>query len=276
MNSIFVYENIQYRVLRSGKPRPQGRGECKTDVYIEAQALDGTNQIREIKISCKLLNSHEFQENKIKAERAVEIFGENWSEIIRGATESIRNCFEETVVYFPFGTAKTKETIFTNGWKLEIANKARGLSCRLNLSEQVIKDRIYKGTTLDDRKKNSKVNGEVVPCSGVAEYILISNPTISITTADILSHMIQIDQYTIDDHYMVFTANNLRVLKNKTDGDRALAVQVIWTASECGQMMTHDIEYSNPLNGEHSARMIANRTISEINKTSESFRLAFI
>ena len=276
IGSNFNYENRNYEVVTSGKPSSLGGGEPKTDVYVLAKATDDASYRKEFKISCKLIDENEFQENKIKAGRAEEIFGYNWSEIIQNAAESIRNRFEEVEIYFPIGRGRTRETMFTNGWKLEITNRERNLSCPLRLADQEIKDLIYKGTTLSADKKNARVNGNVILNSGVAEYILVSDAVSLESAEDVLQSMVLIDEYIIERHYMIFTANNLRVLRDASDGNRPLAVQVIWTASEDGQTMTHNIKYNSPLDPHFSGRRIADRTISEISRTNEEYRSVFI
>ena len=82
----FDYEGEEYMVIDSGKPLPQkGKGEPKTDIYVCAQS-EGTT--KEFKISYKKKNA-DFLENKMKSDRAEQIFGANWKEIIEENTKRI-------------------------------------------------------------------------------------------------------------------------------------------------------------------------------------------
>lgn len=271
----FKWNNEDYTVIISDKPRAKG-GEPKTDVYISASKDSDSEQYIEFKISCKLQGSNEFQENKIKAERARQIWGENWSNILTTAFEEIKDKFYSTKVYLPIGSGKTKETQFTNGWKVEIASKARELSRPLNLTNQEIRDYIYKGTSLDINKKNALVSGKVIVDSGVAEYMLVATPESINSTSDVLDNIILIDDYEIVPHYIIFTANNFRVLKNKSDGNRPLGVQVLWSADLLNNKMIYSIDFSHPLDPNYSGKPISKRTMNEINKLGPSFKKDFI
>lgn len=273
--TVFEWNDEEYTVKFSDKPRAKG-GEPKTDVYILASKNSNPQQTIEFKISCKLSGTNEFQENKIKAERAKQIWGENWSKILTTTFEEISDKFYNTEVYMPLGSGRTKETQFTNGWKVEIASKPRELSRPLNLTDQEIRDYIYKGVSLDDNKKNALVDGKVIKGSGVAEYMLITTPESINSTSDVLRNIILIDDYNIIPHYIIFTANNLRVLANKSDGNRPLGVQVLWSADTLNNKMTYSIDFSHPLDPNYSGKPISERTMNEINKLDESFKKDFI
>lgn len=271
----FNWNNEDYIVVFSDKPQAKG-GEPKTDVYILASKNTDSEKYIELKISCKLFGTNEFQENKIKADRAKQIWGENWSDILTTAFEEISDKFYNTEVYFPLGSGRTKETQFTNGWKVEIASKSRELSRPLNLTNQEIRDYIYKGTSLDDSKKNALVDGKIITNSGVAEYMLVTTPESINSTSDVLENIILIDDYEIVPHYIIFTANNFRVLENKSDGNRPLGAQVLWSADLVDNKMTHSIEFSHPLDPNYSGKAISERTMNEINKLGSAFRKDFI
>lgn len=267
------WKGQEYLILNSDKPHSKSKGEPKTDVYLKLKNLTSNEEI-EFKISCKLEGTNEFQENKIRAPRAEQIWGENWKEIIQKATLSIKERFENTETYFPEGVGQIKETQYTTGWKVEISSKYRYLAVKLELSDTDIRDIIYKGTTLDTSKKDCSVNGEVIKNSGIAEYMLvttleklnnINNPS------DILDLLIPIDEYPILPHYIIFTGNNYRVLKNKHDGNRALGVQVIWTANQQENKLEKYLKFDCPLDDNFSSRHIASRTKKEILKLGDEF-----
>lgn len=276
IGTTFEYEDKTFKVLLSDKPRSK-KGEPKTDAFILAQEVTNSDNIIQFKISCKLDKENEFQENKIRAERALEIWGSNWEEIVKEAALNNDKNFRNTKVYFPTGARKTKETMFTNGWKLEITNKYRTLSYPLNFSEQQVRDIIYKGLTLDRSKKDATVNNQVIVDSGVAEYILVSTPEKLDSSKDVLEKMLLIDDYPIVQHYIVFTANNFRVLKNKSDGNRPLAVQLLWQVDKTDDTkMIYEINYNHPLNSDYSGKMIAERTLEEIKKLNPICKDNFI
>lgn len=273
INKKITWKGQQYTVLNSDKPTSTSKGEPKTDVYLKLQD-NTTKETIELKISCKLEGSNEFQENKIKASRAKQIWGDNWRDILQNSALSIKEKFENTETYFPRGFGRTKETQYTNGWKVEIASKPRELAVKLELTDKDIRDKIYKGTTLDETKKNCLVNGVVIKNSGVAEYMLVTTlqEINSINKAsDILNLLIPIDNYTILPHYIIFTGNNYRVLKNKHDGNRPLGVQVIWTANKDKNILEKCLKFDCPLDDNFSAKQIASRTKQEILKLGKSF-----
>jgi hypothetical protein len=261
----FTWDGVQYKVLKSDKPQSQSKGEPKTDVFVEFEN-NNTNEIKQLKISCKLEGTNEFQENKITAERAEQIFGKNWANVIIDASQSIKEKFEHTQVYFSNGSGRTKETQYTNGWKVEIASKQRELSVPLPLSDDEIRNYIYKGTTLDDKKKDSKVKGEIVKDSGIAEYMLVSAIEELNSIDSVLQKIIPIDDYPIQQHYIIFTGNNFRVLKKKWDGNRALGVQVKWVADLDEGEMVSEIIYDHPLDPAYSAPEMSKKTLAELNK----------
>ena len=83
------------------------------------------------------------------------------------------------------------------------------------------------------------------------------------------------DDYEIVPHYIIFTANNFRVLENKSDGIRPLGVQVLWSADLVNNKMTHSIEFSHPLDPNYSGKAISERTMDEINKLGSAFKKDF-
>jgi hypothetical protein len=239
----FNYQGQTYNVLKVGKPRPQGSGECKTDVYILAESISVQ---REFKVSVKSRRSNEFQENKVNAERAESFFGETYAEIIEETTRSISDRFEAQPLLYASGKHPTKPNSVTMGWKLEIADKPRKLSAPLHLTEQEARDYIYKGVNLPDNKKNATVNGEIIENSGVAEFMLYAEIDEIETVADIFDNIVPIDDVEFEPLYLIFTANNYRTVENKTDGARPLAVHVRYGV-DTGGRLTSTICYDHPL-----------------------------
>ena len=239
----FNLNGINYVVDVVGKPRPSS-GECKTDVYVRAHDnIRGSSF--ELKISVKDKSTNEFQANKMTVNDASNIFGRDWANIISSAAKSIRGEFEKRPLIFAKRKHPTKANSITLGWKLEIASKERKLSAKIPLQIQEIRDYIFKGTQLDDDKRNAKVDNKMIVNSGVADYILFADINNINTTNDIISKLELIDNYNPPEIYLIFTANNYRTKDDSTDGVRSLAVQ-IERICENGKL-TPKFRYDNPL-----------------------------
>ncbi|WP_310877818.1 hypothetical protein [Priestia megaterium] len=240
----FSFNNQIYFLSKIDKPRPQkGSGEPKTDVYILGVGEDGEN--KEFKLSLKLKSSNEFQENKMSAERAESFFGEDYESIIEETTRSIAEKFENQPLLYVSGKHPTKPDSVTLGWKLEIASKPRKLSAPIQLSNEEVREFVYKGVNLPPEKKNAIVSGEVIEDSGVANYILYAELEDLKTSKDVLSSMQLIDEVNIEPTYLIFTANNYRTKEDKSDGARPIAVRVDWYIEN--NKLAHRILYDKPL-----------------------------
>ena len=241
--AIFNYEGVEYTVIESGKPLPQrGKGEPKTDIYVCAQS---ENTIKEFKLSYKKRNA-DFLENKIKSDRAEQIFGKNWKEIIEENTKRISDKFEEAPVLFLDQRRKTEAGSMTLGWRFELFNKLQGeLSGKMENMRMDQVYEVYAGEKLEDRKRDAKVNGKVIPNSGVADYILVTDEVQS--AQDIINRMQSISEYVKSnpDIYFGCKALNYRSAKKKIEGNRALSVQVDWHVED--EKLSMDIEYNRPL-----------------------------
>lgn len=241
---IFTYHDKLYEVLTVGKPRPQSSGgECKTDVFVRAKEQQ-TGSVEDIKISVKNENK-EFMGNKLKKEDAEAYFGPDWEDIVMEATTSLKSAFENRVLVYASGQYPVKPNSVTVGWKLEIADRPRELSAKIPLSDQQIKDYVYKGTNLTTEKKDSYVNGERIQNSGVADYLITTSKAEITSANDVIEQMERIDEADIGDAYFIFTANNYRTDKDKADGPRALAVRVEWNC--INNQMIPSFHYDKPL-----------------------------
>ncbi|GMG64760.1 hypothetical protein TEHAL1_22350 [Tetragenococcus halophilus] len=243
-NEVIKYKDKEFLILSSGKPRARKGGEPKTDCYIKLQNTY-SKEILEYKISCKLKSSNEFQENKVKAERAKEILGPNWEDIISSNSQKIDHIFKSLSLNNPNGLKRNKNGHIVLGWKLEIATKPRTLSSKLNLSEEKIKDYIYKGINQEEEKRDSFINKIKIKNSGIANYILITEINDINKAEDVLDKAILINEYEIKPHYLIFTANTYNIQKNKTDGNRPLAVRIEWELTD--SKLYPNIKYNSPL-----------------------------
>lgn len=244
VGSKFMFEGKEYVVKMAGKPRPQNgkSGEPKTDIYVLAKS---EYDIREIKISYKKENA-DFLENKMKKERAEQIFGKNWQTIIEKSISGISEKFEKVPLLYKDSKGRIEEGSMTLGWRFELFNKPQGnLSGRMRkmTKEQVYE--VYAGEKLEEIKRDAQVNGEMIEKSGVAEYILIADKVDS--AQDVVDKMVSIKEYIKDNPNVYFgcKALNYRSKKKKIEGDRSLAVQVEW---ECNSgKLEANIKYNHPL-----------------------------
>lgn len=262
-NRLFEYHRRMYEVLNVGKPRPQGNGECKTDVYVAIRDVRSRN-VDEIKISVKTEDSHEFEGNKITAATAEAYFGEDWQEIIYAATTSLRESFENRILLYASGMNRIKPNSITVGWKLEFANRPRQLSVRIPLTDRQVRDFVYKGTNQSQEKIDAVVNGRVIHGSGIADYLLVTTINQIQSSSDVLMQMVPIDIADIADTYMIFTANNYRTDVEKADGPRALAVRIEWEVHN--DRLTPIFYYDSPLmyTGERDMAPMVRRALQQL------------
>lgn len=238
----FTYDHSNYTVSLSGKPTCS-RGEPKTDIYIRAQS--DNNTFREFKISFKKENA-DFLENKTNAERAEQLLGDNWCEIIANATNTLRNDFQSRMLIYKKKMGKTDAGAITLGWKFELLNVQSGqLSGNMQLTPEQVLD-VYAGTNLTGDKRDASVNGITIPNSGIANYILFEDRPVN-TAQDAIDSLVTIEQY-IAHHpnvYFACKALNYRTFEHKYDGNRPLAVYIDWHAEQ--GKLAYDICFDTPL-----------------------------
>lgn len=223
----FIFNGKNYEVILSDKPTCY-KGEPKTDIYILAKS--NTDKV-EIKISYKKENA-DFIENKMSAERAEQLFGSNWKEVIEHSTLAIADRFAERMLIYTNKFKRTGKGSITLGWKFELMNKNSGeLSGKMLLNMDQVVD-VYAGSNLSLDKRNASVCGNNVPNSGIANYILMDESVKS--AQDVINKMIPIREYVYrhPEIYFACKALNYRTFEEKWDGDRPLAVQVEWSADK--------------------------------------------
>lgn len=221
----FNFNGKHYTIVLADKPTCY-KGEPKTDIYVLAKSAE--DEI-EIKISYKKENA-DFIENKMSAERAEQLFGIDWNNIIKKSTLTISDKFEERMLIYKNKFKRTEKGAITLGWKFELLNKSGGeLSGRMLLTEEQVID-VYAGKNLSIDKKNAKVCGRIMEDSGIANYILMDENVYS--AQDIIDKMVSVEKY-VQEHpeiYFACKALNYRTFEKKWDGNRPLSVQVEWTA----------------------------------------------
>jgi hypothetical protein len=248
----FTFHGKIYNVKISGKPTCQ-KGEPKTDIYV--LAASASDEI-EIKISYKKENA-DFIENKMSAERAEQLFGENWIDIIEQSTTAIKDKFAERMLIYKNKFKRTEKGAITLGWKFELLNKSGGeLSGKMILTkEQVIN--VYAGSNLSEDKRNAFVHGQKILNSGIANYILMDENVYS--AQDVIDKMVSIEEYVVANPNIYFAckALNYRTFEGKWDGDRPLSVQVNWNARD--DKLVAELVYDKPLTvkgNEAAARLL--------------------
>lgn len=262
----FIYKGIGYTVVLSGKPTC-GKGEPKTDIYIAAE--DSHHNVEEFKISFKKKNA-DFLENKINDERAEQLLGSDWENIISSATSSLRNEFFSRMLIFKEKSGKTDKGAITLGWKFELLKIESGqLSGNMCLTREQVID-VYAGTNLTGDKRDACVNGTQIPYSGIANYIIFEDIPVS-TAQEAINSLIAIENY-VDEHpqvYFACKALNYRTYHQKYDGNRPLAVYVDWFASD--GKLDYTIQFDTPLkHGGNYAFDRLNRALTLLNvKTTD-------
>lgn len=256
--STFFYEGDKYEVLKSGKPRPE-EGECKTDVYVLAFTSRGKS--KEFKISVKQKNAN-FLENKIVLSRAKEIFGENAQDIIYKSIIPLKKVFERDFLVCIDRNGKTEAGSIKLGWRFELLNVLSGKkSGQIQLTDNQKID-VYAGTNLSEDKKNSVLCGEVIKDSGVANYIVEVDKEY-LTIQECVDSLIPITEYARNQNiYFACKALNYRLITQKHEGDRGLAVYVDWRKEN--DKLMGSLVFNQPLF--HKGNEIRDRLVKLLNE----------
>lgn len=239
----FRFRGRVYSVDFAQKPTCSS-GEPKTDIFVRTCDV-GNGASRDFKISYKQVNAN-FLENKIRAERARQIFGMQWSGIIQRATLGIRQEFERRPLAFFRPFKKTEAGSFTLGWKFELLNVQSGdLSgiMPLSLGEKID---VYAGSHLDEDKRHAYVGSRRIENSGIADYMLVSGvPSSAQSVVDSLEDVRSFAERS--NIYFACKALNYRSRHNppKWDGNRPLSVQVDWLVER--SRLCAVLDFNHPL-----------------------------
>ncbi|MFP7487812.1 hypothetical protein SFC65_27050 [Priestia filamentosa] len=258
--SYFYFEGEEYVVDISGKPTTK-QGEPKTDIYVKSFKTLG-NEAIEFKISFKQENA-DFLENKMTAERAQQIFGDRWKEIICDFTTQIEEKFINRPYIFKRNFKRTKAGCITLGWKFELVNKPGGdLSDKVNLTPNEVLE-VYAGRKLDDSKRNASVNGLIIPESGVANSVINCDAQSIYTIQEAVDNMIHIEKFAVQNPNVYFAckALNYRSFDNKYDGNRPLSVFIDWEVTD--SKLNSYVRFDKPL--VTKGNEVANKLIESLN-----------
>jgi len=263
----FIFEQENYEIINIGKPRPNNSGECKTDIYILTKNLS-TCLPREFKISIKQTNA-DFLGNKIKLERAIEIFGDDAKDIMIKSIKSIKESFFSDKLICFKKHKRTDEKCLKIGWRFDLLNKKGGDKSGLLVLTDEQKVDIYSGSNTNIVKKNSIVNGSVVINSGVANFILIVEDTDE-ELDFYINNLKSIKEFAITkDIYFACKAINYRTKSKKSnpwDGDRSLSVFIKW--SLVNKILFAEFVMDKPL--EVKANIVGNNIRDILNKLNIS------
>ncbi len=233
----FTFSGRTYNVIQASKPSTSA-GECKTDVFIKTDKED-------FKISIKQSNA-DFLENKISYDRAKQIFGNDTDIILHNSIKTIEASFKSHPLICFEKMGRTEEKTIMLGWKFELLNRSGGDKSGLLQLTPDQKLNVYSGHLLGNDKRNAVVNGNIIPNSGVADYMLEIDAT---HISDLQSYINKLEPIADfsrkQDIYFACKALNYRSLKDKWDGDRPLAVYVDWILN--GNSLKGSINYDTPL-----------------------------
>ncbi len=242
----FSYEGETYRIIQNEKPSP----ETKTDFYIEAQNVK-TRKNKVFKISYKK-PSYSFVENKLKRNRAEEIFGDDWSivmqrQIMQDNTvkENIewkkvkpQESLAESFRNFPLVDFKKKKIMLGWRYEIEVLNRAGNRLHSGRISEDIAAD-IFYGKNYTKQFRDAKINGKSVPNSGIPDYILVLDPEKIKTAQDVFDNLESIKGYAkkykkmrvsfISHYYRYSTKKSSWVTEGNS---RQLAVWIKWSVVE--------------------------------------------
>lgn len=239
-DSEFSYEGDRYKVTMVEKPQ----GETKTDFYIQARNIEQKND-KIFKISYKKPN-YSFVENKIRVDRAKEIFGKEWKsilekDIIKSFSHDDNKIFkkknpneslQESFLTFPLIDRVKKKIVLGFRFEIESVSQAGGrlLSAPIKMN---IADKVYWGKGSEN--KAIKVGGKEILGSGVPDYILVQDPNEIETAQDIFDRLENIQEYSKNNSKMraTFLSQYYRWHDKKekwvTEGfSRMFAVWVEW------------------------------------------------
>lgn len=264
LNSIneFEYKGKRYLIRDVGKPTVAS-GEPKTDIYF--CLLDVKNNKKEFKISLKMKNA-DFLENKIKLERAKEIFGANAQKVIYESCIHIKNEFYSTPLVDYSVNNRSKSPLITLGWKFELMNKKSGKKSGKVLLSDKQKFEVFSGET-SENNRTAAVNGKIIKNSGIANYFLEFSEVYIGDINLLLDNVVPLINYSKNQEiYFACKALNYRVEEDKWDGNRPLAVWVDWELFN--NLVVPRIIFDKPLEttGNHPAEKVKRLlSLSEIN-----------
>ncbi|GEK33892.1 hypothetical protein [Kurthia sibirica] len=222
----FNHKGEVFEVEHVGKTRTMGAGEPKTAIYL--QGVNGTKKV-EVKIALTLRGENDFIGAALKPDTAEALFGTNWKEIIKAATDAVQEKMKAEKLIYTEKVHKTPSNSILLGWEVEVTDKNRPIRTDFPLTEQEVRDVIYKGINLPENLKNAHVHGTEIANSGIANYALETTKAELKTVADIMGKLEDIDTMELPKAHITFKPNFYRTKLKKYDGKKYLAAAIKWS-----------------------------------------------
>lgn len=194
----FVFDSRRWVVAEAAKPSARSGGEGKTDIYV--LLADANNQHHELKISVKA-STADWYENKMSQARFAQIF----------TTDERRRQLAAQAVAKTTALAESGDIILSGddyvvlGYKLDIIGAhATGHtnSFEIELTEGEAAE-VISGSSLDAKKRNSSVNGDIVADSGAASHLVHASADFLSLSAPEQQRFVFDNIVGIDDHVSV-------------------------------------------------------------------------
>lgn len=201
------YQGHDYQVMLTGKPAASA-GEGKTDAYIALRDLE-SKRIRELKFSVKAHNA-DWYENKMSSERFSQVFTdpERRDQITDQAISHVSSCAEEGSI-----TLSGDDHVVL-GYKLDMVGahaKTHVNSFPVELTEDEAHE-VIAGSRLSEKKRNSTIDGQMVPDSGTANTLLaLPDNSILDASPEEARKIIEENSVDITDHVADDENRNFRI-----------------------------------------------------------------
>ena len=209
----FIWNGEEYKVIFCDKPTlGGGLGEPKTDTFVRA-VNEKTNEEKDFKISTKKTN-FAYLQNHPKKRKLFELFEPGCREFMTGMQKKVFKKFPgiSPVIF----EGEEKEKGITLGWRNEyLQESTRPLGIRL---AQDVANKVWWGEGSPKEYLDAKVNGKIIPNSGMPDWILVKDAKDIKTANDVFSDLKDIKEFA-KTHKLVdstYQAHNYRMHRKKT------------------------------------------------------------
>ena len=209
----FMWHGEEYKVIFCDKPTlGGGLGEPKTDTFVRA-VNKKTNEQKDFKISTKKTD-FAYLENHPKEKKLREFFGPECKEIMSSMQRRVFKKFPgiSPVIF----EGEEKEKGITLGWRNEyLQESTRPLGIRL---AQDVANKVWWGEGSPKEYLDAKVNGKIIPNSGMPDWILVKDEKDIKTANGIFSDLKDIKEFAKTNKLVdsTYQAHNYRMHRKKT------------------------------------------------------------
>ncbi len=207
----FICNGEEYRLIFCAKPVVPS-GEPKTDTFVRT-VNKKTNEQKDFKISTKKTD-FAYLENHPKEKKLCEFFGSECKEIMLKMQRDVFKKFPGISPVIFEGEGKEKG--ITLGWRNEyLQESTRPLGIRL---AQDVANKVWWGEGSPKEYLDAKVNGKIIPNSGMPDWILVKDAKDIKTSSDIFSNLKDIREFakTHNDIDSTYQAHNYKMHRKKT------------------------------------------------------------